>query len=74
MFLLKLSIFSIQYEERYEMNYIPYMNALAQVLINKKKKMKIPTCPKTLSTQISCFSPQKEGSHSASSSFNVKQR
>ena len=46
-------------------NYIPNMNALAQVI---EKKKKIPTCHKNLTTQNSiksCFLPKKEGSHSA---------
>ena len=40
-------------------NYIPNMKALTQVLKEKKNKMKIPTCPKTLTTQNNVFDPQK---------------
>ena len=38
----------------FRLYYIPNMKALAQVLI-EKKEMKMPTCPKTLTTQNHVF-------------------
>ena len=45
------------------------MKSLAQVLIEKKKRKEIPTCPKTLTTENHVFYPKKKVTLST---FNIQ--